>query len=425
MAKHEYIPRFMETAIREELKSNPAVVLVGPRQAGKTTLVQKFIDDGYAYFSLKEANALKAVDNDFKGLLRSNPRLIIDEHQMRDLSQGLFSVIDERRQKLGEGANGMIILTGSFTQRGFDSLIGRTAEIRLLPLAQAELRQCRSPSFLQHAFAGKCPRAAEDEFDEAGFIDALLKGGYPLLLHKQNQRAKAAWLRQYLQRIRELDLPSLKPYKADLPNRDLLAILARYVGGTISKTRVCEDLGISKPTLERILGVLEALQLIKLLGPLGQFKAGNRKLHFVDSSLYAQMAKLTASKIARSRHLLGPLLENFVFTEIAKHCDWANEGHELSYFRQIKPSKAEVDLVIEDHEGRLVGIEVKAGVEPGEEDFRGLRAMKESHGDDMVLGMVLCLGRSMMINSQLNFHIVNVSALWGDYPFEKSQAEEI
>ena len=411
--------RFMEAVIRRELKSHPAVCLVGPRQSGKTTLVKKFREHGYVYFSLNDEQHLEMVDKDLKGLLLSHPKIIIDEHQRRDLSQGLISAIDERREQLDELANGMVILTGSFTRRGFDSLAGRVAELKLLPLAQAELKECKAPDFLKQIFEAQCPQSDATGLIEKNFIDELISGGYPLLQKKKSQQARGAWLRYYLSTIRELDIPSLQQFRVSFPDKDLLAILADYVGGEINKARTAQKLNVGVDKLGRILDVFEDMHLIKRLRKHGKLRKGNKKLFFVDTGIYTQVAKLTKESIVLNRGHLGPLLETFVYGELAKYCDWASDGHELSYYKQDQPSDAEVDFVIEDNSGRIVGIEVKAAVEFKSKYFHGLREMKKKYGAKMIMGLVITLGNNMLLDKDNNFHAINVSALWHDYDYEK------
>ena len=161
-------PRFVERRIQEALADTRAVMICGPRQSGKTTLAQQVADANRPFVTLDEATALRAATADPVGFVRGFDRAVIDEVQCApDLILAIKAAVDE------DPRPGRFLLTGSANlmtlPRVADSLAGRMSIIRLLPLAQAELRG-KPSSFLADAFAGKWPQATtpavgDDEVD--------------------------------------------------------------------------------------------------------------------------------------------------------------------------------------------------------------------------------------------------------------------
>ena len=118
------------------------------------------------------------------------------------------------------------------------------------------------------------------------------------------------------------------------------------------------------------------------------------KLHFVDSGLLAALLAMTAEQIAKNRSTFGAVLETFVFAEVMKQTTWSNARYTLHHYRD--KDQDEVDIIVEDEQGALVGIEVKASATVHASDFKGMRKLLDNCGDDLKLGLVLYDGTKVV-----------------------------
>jgi uncharacterized protein len=190
--------------------------------------------------------------------------------------------------------------------------------------------------------------------------------------------------------------------------------LAAARTGTIIKTGALEsDLGLSRPTVARYLQALEEIFLVKRIPGwsrnLGTRATAAPKLIFVDSGIAAHELGADAHALLRPGAPFGPLLESFVLSELSRQLTWSEQRAGLFHYRD--QSKFEVDAVLENRRGQVVGIEVKAASTVRPDDFRGLRRLSERLGDEFVAGVVLYTGTSTLPFGD-KFRAVPVSALW-------------
>ena len=189
--------QFVECRAEEALSDTPVVLIVGPRRAGKTTLVRKMGDAGRTYITLDDQTVLEAARSDPAGFIRGLDRAIIDEIQRApDLLLAIKKTVDEDYRP------GRFLLTGSANvltlPRVADSLAGRMETLRLLPLARAEIAG-KPPTFLERLFAGKLQgdRGAVIGDD---LVRLVLLGGFPEAISRE-KRAPAAGLGALLSHV--------------------------------------------------------------------------------------------------------------------------------------------------------------------------------------------------------------------------------
>lgn len=410
--KNALHPRFAAGPLGAALKDTPVVLVNGPRQCGKTTLVRDLVGGARREFlTLDEETVLQAALNDPAGLLRTPGRFTIDEVQR---APGLLRTIKRRVDQ--DRGPGRFLLTGSanlFTvPRVAESLAGRMEIVNLLPLAQAEIRG-RRPGFLEAAFCGRPVKPGEFLLG-SGLVDAVLTGGYPEMLRRKRPERRRAWARDYIRAIVERDVRDIAEIdKLDRMPR-LLQTLAHYSGQLTNFAQVGGQIGFDDKTARKYVGVLEQLFLVRRLEPWfrNELKrlVKTPKLHFLDSGLLAALLGVTAERVAKDRAVFGPLLETFVFSEVLKQVSWMRRSCTLYHYRD--KDQDEVDLVAEDSAERVVGIEIKAAATVLAADFRGLRKLASACGSAFQAGVVLYDGETTVPFGRRLF-AMPVSCLWG------------
>ena len=381
-------PRHVEKRVREALGDTRVVLLSGPRQSGKTTLAQRIAGDDIPFVTLDDATVLDAASVDPVGFVRGFDRAVLDEIQRApELILAIKTTVD------ADPRPGRFLLTGSADwmtlPRVADSLAGRMGIVRLLPLAQAELR--RAPAtFLEEAFAGK-PPASRIPVVGDGLVETVLAGGYPEALARSGWRRRRDWHLDYIEAIVQRDVRDVARIEQLGSMPRLLRVLAEQSGQLVNYSGFGAPLGMNHVTTRKYMGVLEALFLVQALPPwyTNALKRVTKspKLHFLDAGLLAALRGITPDRLRRDRTPFGAVLETFVFSELLKLAGWADDRYTFSHFRDKE--RNEVDIVIEDGLGRIVGVEVKASATVSAKDFSGLRRLASAAGERFSLGLVL------------------------------------
>ena len=381
-------PRFVEQRIRDALADTRVVLMSGPRQSGKTTLGRKLANGGMAYLTLDNATVLDAARSDPVGFVRGLDRAIIDEVQRAPgLMLALKESVDADRRP------GRFLLTGSADlmtlPRVADSLAGRMEVTRLFPLAQCEIRGADS-GFLAAAFAGEVPHVVMATVGD-DLLTAVLAGGYPEALTRRSWVRRQDWYAGYVEAIVQRDVRDVAQVDQLHQMPKLLRVLGEHAGQLVNYSGIGASLGMNHVTTQKYVGVFESLFLVRTLPPWhdNQLKRLTKtpKLHFLDAGLLAALRDLTPDRLRADRTPFGALLETFVLAELQKLASWADGRLEFSHFRDKE--RNEVDIVIEDRRGRVVGIEVKAAATVTSSDFNGLRKLADACGERFVFGLVL------------------------------------
>jgi uncharacterized protein len=404
-------PRLIRARIIEAMADTPVVLLAGPRQAGKTTLVRQLADQDMRYLTLDDELTLFAAREDPVGTVRGLDRAVIDEIQrVPQLLLAIKKSVDEDRRP------GRFLLTGSANLMVMpavaDSLAGRMETLTLLPLSQSELHGM-STNWLDSVFAGRVPGAVKTIVGD-DLVHTVLQGGYPEAVSRPTARRRTAWARQYADALIQRDVRDVAGVDklGHLPR--FLRALAQMAGQMCNYTRLGGQVGLDGKTAARYIGIFEQMYLLKRI----EVWAGNRlnrivktpKVQFVDSGLLAMLMDFRTEDFLRERTRFGLLLENFVFSELLKHAATADGAYRLLYYRDH--DQVEVDLVIENSAGLLAGVEVKASATVGNSDLRGLKRLAGIAGDAFKMGVVLYDGRETL---PLGKHLwaAPLSSLWG------------
>lgn len=410
-AKEKLFERFSEERVKTALRDTPVVMVNGPRQCGKTTLVRRFVEDDRAYITLDDDTQLEAARGDPAGFMRGVERAVIDEVQRApELLRAIKRAVDEDRRP------GRFLLTGSANvltlPQVAESLAGRMEVVSLLPLSRAEIHGAR-PTFLDKAFSSKVAKPLEIVVG-ADLVNAVLIGGYPEMLTRDDPKRRQAWAREYVDAIVQRDVRDVAEVdKLDQMPR-LLRVLAHHSGQLTNFMQTGAQINLDAKTTRRYIGVLEQLFLVRRLEPWFQNRlkrlVKTPKLHFLDAGLLAAVLGATAERIVKDRSIFGPVLETFVLSEIMKQIAWLDGTHAVHHYRD--KDQDEVDIVVENDRGALVGLEVKAAATVNSGDFKGLRKLAHASRNRFMLGAVLYDGESTVSFGERMF-AAPISCLWG------------
>jgi uncharacterized protein len=403
--------RFVERRAKEALSDTPVVLIVGPRRAGKTTLVRKMAEAGRTYITLDDQTVLDAARSDPTGFIRGLDHAVVDEIQRApDMLLAIKKTVDEDYRP------GRFLLTGSANvltlPRVADSLAGRMETIRMLPLARAEISGA-TPTFLERLFAGKL----EGDIDTIvgdDLIRLALLGGFPEAISRDSERRRQDWARSYLTSVLTRDLRDIADIEklTELPK--FVRLLAEHSGQLVNYSQFGASINVSHKTGQRYVALLEQVFLVATLQPwfTNALKriVKTPKLHFLDSGLLAAARGLSFDRVKANRELLGALLESFVFSEILKLMSASDMRLTPYHFRDQQMH--EVDIVLERDDGMIVGVEVKASATVKSSDFAGLRTLAEACKKRFAYGVVLYDSADLVPFGE-RLAAAPLSCLWG------------
>ena len=244
---------------------------------------------------------------------------------------------------------------------------------------------------LDRLFAGAEPVAGADSLFGDELIELVLRGGYPEVLPRATQTRRTAWLEDYVSQVLDRDVRDI----ANIDQLDrlpwLLQVLAEHAGQLVNHSSFGAALGLSSVTAQKYVAILERLFLVRTLAPWSSNRLSRLiktpKLHFLDSGLLVALREDEEVVLRKERSRFGAVLERFVVSELLKLASWSERRISFSHYRT--KDQDEVDVVIEDRRGRIIGIEVKAFAAVRPQDFRGLRQLQEAVGDRFMRGLVM------------------------------------
>lgn len=407
-----FYPRVIQPRIAEALSDTPVVLLAGPRQSGKTTLVKQIAEQqGLRYITMDDELSLLAAREDPAGMIRNLDRAVIDEIQRApQLLLAIKKSVDEDRRP------GRFLLTGSANLMTLptvaDSLAGRMETLMLLPLSQSEI-ESNSANWVDRAFTGQILDTSTIAVGSQ-LVDRVLRGGYPEAISRTASRRRKIWARQYIDALIQRDVRDVAGIEKldQLPR--FLSALAQTAGQMCNYSQLGAQVGLDGKTASRYVSVFEQMYLLKRV----DVWAHNRlkrlvktaKLQFIDSGLLASLLDISADEAHTERTRFGNLLETFVYAELLKHISTADGDYRLMYYRDA--DKFEVDLVIEDALGQLVAVEVKATATVKQIDLRGLKKLANQAEKQFKMGVLLYDGtETLPLGDRL--WAAPLSTLWG------------
>jgi len=342
--------RIISNKIKALAAQYPILAVTGPRQSGKTTLLQALFAH-LDYVSLEDIDTREFAENDPRGFLATYSKgVILDEVQRVPTLFSYLQTHVDANKKPGE-----FILSGSqnflLLENISQSLAGRVALLKLLPLSLEELKLAQYP----------LPKLEE----------LIFKGFYPRIYHKNINPTD--WYANYIQTYIERDVRLIKNITDLSTFQRFLKMCANRCGQLLNLSSLATDCGITHNTAKSWLSILEASFIIFLLQPyhhnFNKRLVKTPKLYFYDTGLACALLNITEPQQLTTHYLRGGLFETFIFAELYKH--FFNQGKVPNLYFWRDQSGHEIDCIIEEA-NKLIALEIKSAKTIASDFFAGL-----------------------------------------------------
>ena len=402
------INRKITNNIVEGLNNFRVVLLNGPRQSGKTTLVKKIADDvGMEYVTLDDPEKLELAINDPKNFLEfygASP-IAIDEIQFApQLIPYIKIKVDKDTRK------GHFLLTGSADfmkmHQVTESLAGRMVRYNLYPLANAEIRN-KELNIIDQLFDNKINRA-QNTMSFEKVLDAVIQGGYPEIYFMQPKQ-RSQWFDSYTDSRIQKDILEYRTISASKLReiKTLLKLLATYNSDMLNFNNLAKRLQMSNKTIQTYVELLESMYIVKTIPSYHVNESlkviKSPKLHFVDTGLASHLLNLDKENLLLKKDgVYGGMIENFVFSELLKQSTYSDNNVMIHHYRDLR--KKEVDFVLENRNGKIIGIEVKAKASIKARELKPMLELSKESKNNFQAGFIFYGGdeiRPISVEKQL------------------------
>jgi uncharacterized protein len=368
-------------------------------------------DLGARYLTLDEPTVRAAAEGDPAAFVADlEGPVVLDAVQQ---APSLFPVL--RRAVDRDRTPGRLLLTGSaqilVVPRLAEVLVGRMEVLRLWPLSQGEIDDVRE-GFADAVFRDDLPALSGRSGTRASLVQRALRGGYPEAVGRTGAR-RAAWFRSYVELLLQRDVRDLAEIERLNALPRLLELLAARSGSLSNLAELSRSAGIPQSTLKRYFALLQGVFLVTSI-PAWASNPSKRlvrspRVYLTDTGILAYLLRIGSDSLRERPQGAGPLIETFVAMELQKQIGWSEASLRLHHFRTA--AGREVDFVLEDDRGRLVGIEVKSAAAVARADFQGLETLAEVAGRSFHRGLVLYTGEER-VSFGPRLHALPVDALW-------------
>lgn len=383
-----YIRRSLETVLERAASEFPALVLTGPRQSGKTTLLRQLFSDRFTYVSLEPPDVRALAVEDPRGFLDAyRPPVMLDEIQHAPgLLPYIKDVIDSERQRAGQ-----YVLTGSqnllLLEQVTESLAGRAAILKLWPLSRREI-EGRLDAPLPWETT-RTPAKPSTPVSRQELWQSFIRGAYPEMVANP-ARDVHLWHASYVQTYLERDVRTVRQVGDLTQFQNFLRATAARSGQLLNLSDLARDLGIAVNTAKAWLSVLEATHQVIILRPyfanVGKRLVKTPKVYFADLGTLCYLAGLRDPEHVASGPMGGQIMEAAVLGEIVKTL--AHRGEEPRVYFWRTSAGTEVDLLVESA-GNLVPIEVKLSATPRTTFASPIRTFQADLGQKAAPGFVV------------------------------------
>ncbi|MGV8094028.1 MAG: ATP-binding protein [Mangrovibacterium sp.] len=402
-----YFERTLSKVIREVTETFPVVLITGPRQVGKTTILERAMEPSRTYVTLDDPQVRALAKNDPRLFLQAyQAPLFIDEIQYApELFPYIKMAVDGAKQK------GMFWLTGSqqfnLMKNVSESLAGRVAILELQGLSQAEKNKRNGLSFLP----GSITPDNRPALDIYPLYELILRGSYPEL-YANTSINRSIFYASYLKTYLERDIRQLVRVTDEHRFITFVKVVAARTGQALNYNDMAKEVEVSVNTIKSWVSVLETSALIFLLPPYHNNIASRAvktpKLYFWDTGLCSYLAGWETVETLANGAMNGPILETYVISEILK--SYQHNGKSIHAWFYRDKDKKEIDLLME-RDGLFYPVEIKRSASPKTNDVRHFEVLSRL-GLPVGKGAIVCLYDKLLpLDSRTD--IVPVSYLSG------------
>lgn len=400
-----YIARNLEKVVLEVTKEYPVVLVTGPRQVGKTTMLQKLMEGtDRNYVSLDDLNERNLAKTDPEMFLQLHkPPILIDEVQY---APELFVYIKIHVDKYHNA--GDFWLTGSQVFKLMsgiqESLAGRVAVLSLTSLSQAEICGGEMQPFTLDIEKLSARRKERTAADTGVIFDWIFRGSMPAIVSEKNSNSRIFYS-SYLTTYIERNVREVSDAIDSLTFLHFITAVAARCGQILNIAEIARDADINQKQAKNWLGVLETLGLIFYLHPYSNNMlkrlVKTPKLYFYDTGLVCYLTKWSSAETLQSGAMNGAILENYVVAEIRK--TYLNCGKDpYMYYYRDKDAR-EIDIILE-HDGVLNPIEIKKSANLGSELIKVFKLLDKSSAKRSK-GAVVCMKPELSAIDRENYII--------------------
>ncbi len=375
-----YIVRHIEQRLEDALAVHPVIVLSGPRQVGKSTLLENAkCLKGWRYITLDDADDLEQAKEDPKGLLMEETPTIIDEIQRCPtllLTVKYYVDRSKRKRKFILSGSGNV----SLRKAPRETLAGRAVYLHMTGFSQAEIQARQGGGLLNTVVSGAEIKPVEAEY-QGTLLDAIWRGGLPAVVLASKVKGAREIMAGYIDTYIERDIQDLVKIRHPEHFRRLMEALAQATGWESKQEELSKHCGEERPSVSRHISLLKNTQLLYELR--GYFAKGERaykqaKYFWFDSGTACFMAGLHSPADLKKSEVRGRFFENHVFQQILAWASVQTIHSELYYWRMKSEEKREVDFVIR-HEKTVLPVEVKSASSLDFGDTRSIRDFLKAH----------------------------------------------
>ncbi len=385
--------RSVESILKEAIKISPCVLLSGARQVGKSTLCLS-LDNEYRVFD--NLSQREAATTDPIGYVASLPKPItLDEIQkVPEILEGIKIDIDANR------VNGNFLLTGSANildmKKAKDTLAGRIIEIPLWPLSQKELHDKAEENIIDILFRKGIDGLESTDISYKNILASVINGGYPEIAKIDSLRGKSLWFNAYISTYVERDIRDVGELRDISAFIRFYNIIAPRSCGLLNKSDLASDAGLSEPTINNYLTMLEMIYQVSLLQPyssnISKRFIKSQKLFMTDSGIYCHLLDISSwDELLESKHK-GDVVETFVYSELLKHIGYSQTQPKIYHYRTN--DKKEIDFIVQKAD-KIFAIEVKSSQTIKKDAFKHIIDF-QNKSSSSIIGIVFYGGDTIL-----------------------------
>ena len=417
LEEKEMIKRHIKKVIDYAIEHFPCIILTGPRQVGKTTLLtEEYENKGFSYVTMDNTNERLLAKNDPKSFLKNHPcPIIIDEVQKAtELFPEIEYIINEKRRIEGnKAANGMFILSGSsrkdLLEKTQESLAGRAALLEMSTLSLSEIYKRDNIPFLPDTkiINDRCKLFT---FNQNDVLEIIVKGQLPELYDDDGLKGPifySSFISTYL----EKDVKDLVDLKDESKFYNLLILVASLTGQEINYDNLAKQIGVSATSIKKWISIMVKTGIIYLIEPYYETSWTKRivkspKVYFFDTGIASYLLGIDSKETLARSFLKGRLFETFVINEIRK--TYENDGDHTKFYYYRDYEQHEVDIVFVK-KGTLYAIECKFGENHSLKDVSSFKEVDDTQYEKGA-GCIICTTEELSALSK-NILVVPVKCI--------------